>query len=52
MSKDKKKQSFVKPGTAKRLLKYIFSHYRLQMIIVIITIILSAVSTVVSNVFL
>ncbi len=57
MSKDKKdkrekKQGFVKPGTTKRLLKYIFSHYKWQMIVVIVTIILSAVSTVISNIFL
>ena len=53
MAKNKKAgRRAVKPGTAGRLLKYIFSYYKWRMIVVIIGIIISGISGVVASVFL
>lgn len=51
MAKNNKKRA-LKPGTLKRLLGYVFSHYRVHMIAVTICIILSAVSSTAATIFL
>ncbi|MEE3420671.1 MAG: ABC transporter ATP-binding protein [Lachnospiraceae bacterium] len=42
----------VKPGTFSRLLKYIVSHYKVQMIVVAVCIIISGIGGVIASVFL
>ena len=48
--KSLKKQAH--PGTGKRLLSYIFSHYKASLLLVFICIIITAVSSVIANVFM
>ena len=40
------KGSGIRPGTFKRLMAYLFSHYRVQLITVILCIIITAVASV------
>jgi ATP-binding cassette subfamily B protein len=52
MEQNKSKMPMIKKGTGKRLLGYIFNHYKPQMIVVIICIVLSGVASTVASVFL
>ena len=52
MEQNKSKMPMMKKGTGKRLLGYIFNHYKPQMIVVIICIVLSGVASTVASVFL
>ncbi len=49
---DKKKAPGAKPGTAKRLLKYLFSHYKKRLILVIICILITGVSSTAATFFM
>ena len=42
----------IAPGTFTRLLKYIFSHYKIQLVVVFVCIVVSGISGVISTVFL
>ncbi len=48
---NKKRQS-AKPGTFGRLLKYIGEHYKIQLIVVAVCIVLASVSSVIASIFL
>ena len=52
MEQNKNKMPMMKKDTGKRLLGYIFNHYKPQMIVVIICIVLSGVASTVASVFL
>ena len=46
------KGSGIRPGTFKRLMAYLFSHYRVQLITVILCIIITAVASVGQTVYI
>ncbi len=48
----KNRRSAVKPGTFRRLMKYLFDHYRARLIIVFICVAVSGISGVIASVFL
>ncbi len=52
MEQNKNKMPMMKKGTGKRLLGYIFNHYKPQMIVVTICIVLSGVASTVASLFL